>query len=154
MNPWGMDVSPDGQTAVSTAASGEVQLWHINPAWWRERACAIAGRNLTQTEWAQYLSGEDYHAHLHAVARRGVIVASCHGEPKGPNRATFRLGRRTFELHLYAVPLLTHPEEIGKERLGLRDPVVVQCRAPGVVVKIGSLGKGNHQPEIALDFDR
>lgn len=58
---WGVDVSPDGQTAVTAAASGELQLWHIDPVWWRERACAIAGRNLTQAEWAQYLPGEDYH---------------------------------------------------------------------------------------------
>jgi len=56
-----MDVSPDGQTAVTTAYSGELQLWQIDPVWWRERACAIAARNLTQAEWAQYLPGETYH---------------------------------------------------------------------------------------------
>ena len=57
----GMDVSRDGQTAVTTAYSGELQLWQIDPVWWRERACAITARNLTQAEWAQYLPGETYH---------------------------------------------------------------------------------------------
>ena len=44
---YGLAVSPDGKTATTTAQSGEIQKWHINPAWWRERACAIADRNLT-----------------------------------------------------------------------------------------------------------
>ena len=57
---FGLDISPDGQTAITSAASGELQLWRINPAWWRQRACAIAGRNLTQAEWTQYRPNEPY----------------------------------------------------------------------------------------------
>ncbi len=59
---YGLTISPDGKTAITTAHSGEVQRWHIDPAWWHERACAIAGRNLTQAEWAQYVPGEPYRA--------------------------------------------------------------------------------------------
>jgi len=57
---YGLAVSPDSKTAVTTAQSGEIQQWHIDPAWWRERACAIADRNLTQAEWQQYLPNEPY----------------------------------------------------------------------------------------------
>ncbi|MDF1514504.1 MAG: hypothetical protein P1S60_11910 [Anaerolineae bacterium] len=57
---WGLAVSPDGTTAVSSARSGEIQRWQIDPVWWRERACAITGRNLMPEEWATYLPGEPY----------------------------------------------------------------------------------------------
>ena len=30
-------------------------LWDVDPAVWRRRACAIAGRNLTREEWKLYL---------------------------------------------------------------------------------------------------
>lgn len=30
-------------------------LWNVDPATWRERACDIAGRNLTASEVRQYL---------------------------------------------------------------------------------------------------
>ncbi|MCJ7738163.1 MAG: hypothetical protein MUQ10_12765 [Anaerolineae bacterium] len=59
---WGLAVSPDGTTAVTTARSGELQQWQIDPRWWREHACAIAGRSLTQDEWEQFLPGRAYHA--------------------------------------------------------------------------------------------
>jgi len=59
---WALVLSPDGSTAITTARTGEVQLWHIDPAWWRARACAIAGRNLTQDEWSRNLPGEPYNA--------------------------------------------------------------------------------------------
>ena len=37
--------------------------WDLNPDHWRTTACAVAGRNLTSAEWAQYLpSGEPYSA--------------------------------------------------------------------------------------------
>ena len=38
-------------------------LWDVDPAVWRERACTIAGRNLTPEEWRLYMpSGTDYRA--------------------------------------------------------------------------------------------
>jgi hypothetical protein len=38
-------------------------LWDIDPAVWRQRACAIVGRNLTREEWKLYLPpGTPYRA--------------------------------------------------------------------------------------------
>jgi hypothetical protein len=31
-----------------------VQYWRFDPAGWREIACRVAGRNLTEAEWAQF----------------------------------------------------------------------------------------------------
>ena len=47
---------PDGkQLAVPYGAPGVV-LWDLDPQHWLDAACALAGRNLTQDEWDQYLS--------------------------------------------------------------------------------------------------
>jgi hypothetical protein len=35
-------------------------LWNISPADWVQTACTIAGRNLTRSEWRQYLPGRPY----------------------------------------------------------------------------------------------
>ena len=36
-------------------------LWEVDPAVWRERACSIAGRNLSREEWKLYLpAGTSY----------------------------------------------------------------------------------------------
>ena len=37
-----------------------VRLWRMNPDDLEAVACRVAGRNLTQDEWAQYLRGEKY----------------------------------------------------------------------------------------------
>jgi WD40 repeat protein len=57
---WGLALSPDGAQAITSARSGELQRWQIDLAWWRERACDIASRNLTLEEWENYLPGEPY----------------------------------------------------------------------------------------------
>ena len=36
---------------------GRVQIWDLDPAAWRAAACNEAGRNLTRSEWTQYLGG-------------------------------------------------------------------------------------------------
>jgi hypothetical protein len=36
-------------------------VWDIRPAVWSERACGLAGRNLTEAEWQRYMPGLDYH---------------------------------------------------------------------------------------------
>jgi len=47
---------PDGkQLAVPYGAPGVV-LWDLDPQHWLNAACELAGRNLTQDEWDQYLS--------------------------------------------------------------------------------------------------
>jgi WD40 repeat protein len=37
-------------------------LWRADPGSWRDRACAVANRNLTCPEWQRYLAGQPYRA--------------------------------------------------------------------------------------------
>jgi WD40 repeat protein len=37
-----------------------ITLWDMDPESWMEKACQLAGKNLSQTEWAQYFPGEEY----------------------------------------------------------------------------------------------
>jgi WD40 repeat protein len=46
--------SPDG-TTMATSSLSNTLLWNLDPAIWRERACEIAGRNLTDAEVREYL---------------------------------------------------------------------------------------------------
>jgi WD40 repeat protein len=39
---------------------GHAFTWPTSPATWEQRACGIAGRNLTRQEWAQFLPGQSY----------------------------------------------------------------------------------------------
>jgi WD40 repeat protein len=55
--------SPDGTLLATPGVDGHAMLWTTEPVAWRERACAIAGRNLTREEWDLYLpAAEDYRA--------------------------------------------------------------------------------------------
>ena len=47
--------SPDGRLLAVAGVETRAMLWEVDPAVWRRRACAIAGRNLSQEEWALYL---------------------------------------------------------------------------------------------------
>jgi hypothetical protein len=44
----------------TNAATGNYMVWDLDPADWAKTACSIAGRNLTQSEWKQYLPGRPY----------------------------------------------------------------------------------------------
>ena len=59
--------SPDGTSLASGGADHTIALWHTESTQidvvamgLAERACLIAGRNLTQAEWNQYLTGQPY----------------------------------------------------------------------------------------------
>jgi len=54
--------NPDGTRFITAPAGpGEsVVLWDVNLADWEAMACRIAGRNLSRTEWDQYLPGQPY----------------------------------------------------------------------------------------------
>jgi WD40 repeat protein len=56
----GIDFSPDGKWLATAGMSAPVVLWDIDPHSWKERACRIAGRNLTQEEWKRYLPDKSY----------------------------------------------------------------------------------------------
>ncbi|NOH02114.1 MAG: TIR domain-containing protein [Chloroflexi bacterium] len=54
-------ITPDGETLVASAGAYDpIMLWHISPEAWISVNCQRAGRNFTQTEWAQYFSNESY----------------------------------------------------------------------------------------------
>jgi WD40 repeat protein len=52
--------SPDGRILASGGV-GTVILWDVDVESWKKRACRTANRNLTRSEWAQYLGNEPYH---------------------------------------------------------------------------------------------
>jgi WD40 repeat protein/class 3 adenylate cyclase len=55
--------SPDGKLLAVAGVETLAMLWDVDPAVWRRRACAIAGRNLSREEWNLYLpSGTRYRA--------------------------------------------------------------------------------------------
>jgi WD40 repeat protein len=51
---------PAGHTLTTAFLDGTVLLWDVNPASWLQRACAVAGRRLTQQEWQDFLPGRPY----------------------------------------------------------------------------------------------
>ena len=57
-----MAISPDGNTVALGAldTSGLVHLWDLDLTPWEARACAIANRNLTDSEWRRYLGDTPY----------------------------------------------------------------------------------------------
>ena len=55
--------SPDGKTLASASADKTVILSDLDVTSWMRKACAIANRNLTHTEWAQHVGeGVPYQA--------------------------------------------------------------------------------------------
>ena len=50
--------SPDGLTMATPSSGSTTLLWSLDPAIWRERACEIAGRNLTDAERREYLPND------------------------------------------------------------------------------------------------
>lgn len=50
--------SPDGQLLAVGGLESRAMLWDVDPAVWRQRACAIAGRNLSREEWELHLPPE------------------------------------------------------------------------------------------------
>jgi WD40 repeat protein/tRNA A-37 threonylcarbamoyl transferase component Bud32 len=61
--PLGNAFSPDGKRLATAGVETFSMLWDVDPAVWRQRACAIVGRNLTREEWNLYLpSGIAYRA--------------------------------------------------------------------------------------------
>jgi WD40 repeat protein len=56
-------VSPDGKLLAVAGIETRAMLWDLDPAVWRQRACAVVGRNLTREEWNLHLPpGTPYRA--------------------------------------------------------------------------------------------
>jgi WD40 repeat protein len=51
---------PDRNEIVGYFGDGSLHSWDLNPADWKRRACAIAGRDITKQEWERALPGRPY----------------------------------------------------------------------------------------------
>jgi WD40 repeat protein len=49
---------PNGQAFYSGNAAGSIVSWDIDPGSWVERVCRQVGRNLTLTEWSQFMAAD------------------------------------------------------------------------------------------------
>ena len=53
--PWSfVDLRADGQQLAFPGSEG-ITVWELDRDMWIDRACALAGRDLTPVEWQQYL---------------------------------------------------------------------------------------------------
>ena len=60
-SPMSVTFAPGGRHLFAAyGLDGQVLQWDVDPASWRERACSIAGRNLTQDEWERFLPDRPY----------------------------------------------------------------------------------------------
>jgi WD40 repeat protein len=56
----GLDFSPDGRTLGTVGANGAVRLWDLGFQEWQAVGCRLVRRNLSWTEWQQFLPGRPY----------------------------------------------------------------------------------------------
>ena len=54
--------TPDGSQIVSVYSDGTVSVWPATYQAWAAHACAVAGRNLTPSEWAAFVPDRPYEA--------------------------------------------------------------------------------------------
>jgi WD40 repeat protein len=66
----GLSFQSDGRTVLSGHYDGSMVLWDVNPDSWIRKACDIANRNLTSTEWQRYLETEPYQETCAALRSR------------------------------------------------------------------------------------
>jgi WD40 repeat protein len=57
----GITYLDEGSRLMTGGFDGTIISWDMTPEAWAAQACALAGRNLTQAEWEQYLPGKTYH---------------------------------------------------------------------------------------------
>jgi len=51
---------PSGNQLVILYFDGTGLVWDVNPDHWKQRACSVAGRSLTQEEWEELLPRRGY----------------------------------------------------------------------------------------------
>lgn len=59
---YGVDFNPAGTMLAAVSGDGSVVLWDVNEQSWLVRACAAAGRNLTEEEWNNFFPNLPYEA--------------------------------------------------------------------------------------------
>ena len=58
---WGNAAfSSGGRKLIVTYDNGQALEWPVTPAAWAQRACAVAGRNLSREEWARFVTDYSY----------------------------------------------------------------------------------------------
>jgi WD40 repeat protein len=57
---YALAFSPDGRRLLAGDGNRRVFLWEIDPGLWRERACALVNRNLTEDEWRSHVGTVPY----------------------------------------------------------------------------------------------
>jgi Novel STAND NTPase 1 len=50
----------DGRRIFALRDTGAAQRWEVTPDAWSRHACRVAGRELTQAEWDEFVPNQDY----------------------------------------------------------------------------------------------
>lgn len=54
--------SPDGASPAVPDFDGAVTVWDLRPSRWLDAPCSLAGRELTDGKWRQFIGTEEPHA--------------------------------------------------------------------------------------------
>jgi hypothetical protein len=75
-------LSPDGKTLASGSEDQTIMLWDTDAGSWLKLACQQAGRNLSYSEWQQYMQDQGYRKSCPQWPEH-PSVAQAAGAPKG-----------------------------------------------------------------------
>jgi WD40 repeat protein len=87
--------SPDGSRLASGNIDGTIEIWDVSPESWRERACRIANRDLTEEEWERYLGDRPYRSTCGAVLNESKPASATPAPPSTPASLTASLESQT-----------------------------------------------------------